>query len=403
MAKQRLGPWQWEVVTGGRREPPFNVVYVLKDLPFQATKRYTGVVVDMKRTFRIAPDEFNTAWRLDLYDFATWEGLTREEYRTPQEAAMALDKYLKGENRFSKNADAGARIQVTIYQQGPMGSIGKVEGYLTSVSTAQYGGGVNYIPKGGRRERMIMTYYSSFIMVVEGWNKPDPGEAWIPMESDNPNLSVSRGKYRGTDPRWVSDFMEGPGKSLRPIVLFERGHLVKDVSGVAKEGSVQVEASPGKPISVWDRVRVDRMRPFGWASPAAMSDGSVPSPWRVAHADQALAWLKGMSHGIDDSDLYTTYESDLHQGHLQIFVGLRNNRSPADHSARLQGIFDWLQEMRMPVLPVQYNGRLSGFYLVDDLKKDVLRGKAASLRQATIRLAQEHGNLRPLLLSLLRG
>lgn len=103
--KQRLGPWQWDVFSGGRKAPPFDVAYILKDLPFQVTKRYTGQVVDMKRTFRIAPDDGSSlAWRLDVRDVGIWEALTRDEYGTPEEAAEALAAYLASENRWTKNA-----------------------------------------------------------------------------------------------------------------------------------------------------------------------------------------------------------------------------------------------------------------------------------------------------------
>ena len=131
-----------------------------------------------------------------------------------------------------KSADAGQRTPVTIYMTGPMGAIAKVEGFLTGV-TAEVGGTVSYVPKRGRREKMIMTYYSSFIMVVQGWNKPEPDGGFLPAEpGSTPGVSVSRGRYRGHDPRWVTDFLEGPGKGLIPIVLFQDGRLVKDNSGL---------------------------------------------------------------------------------------------------------------------------------------------------------------------------
>lgn len=131
-----------------------------------------------------------------------------------------------------------ANPKVTIYSKSPLGSISKVEGVLTGVDYNGVGGQVSFLPKGGRRERGLMTYYSPFILVVEGWGKPDPDSGYLPAEpSTNPNVSVSRGRYRSQDPRWISDFMEGPGKTLRPLVLFENGHLVKDNSGL-KEASL---------------------------------------------------------------------------------------------------------------------------------------------------------------------
>ena len=108
--------------------------------------------------------------------------------------------------------------KVTIYTGGgSVIGIRKIEGYLSTVSKH----GINFIPKRGKRERMIMTYYDPFIMVVEGWGKPNPPDKMVPMESTTPGVEVSKGKYRSTDPRWITDFTEGVGKSLRPIVLFD--------------------------------------------------------------------------------------------------------------------------------------------------------------------------------------
>lgn len=117
--------------------------------------------------------------------------------------------------------------KVTIYFKAPMG-IGKVEGRLTEVNDP---GGVSYIGKGGSREKMIMTYYSPFILVVEGWNKPDPDSIWDPAtRQEGGGVVTQRGRYRSTDPRWESDFLAGPGKSLKQIVLFKDGRKVIDHS-----------------------------------------------------------------------------------------------------------------------------------------------------------------------------
>jgi|GEM_PF-2750703 len=135
--------------------------------------------------------------------------------------------------------------KATIYFKGPLG-ISKTEGHLTSVDAGGAGGMVNYIPKGGRRERGIMTYYSPFIMVVEGWNKPDPDTAFEEIgEGKTPGVSLSKGKYMSADPRWVSDFMDAIGKRMRPLVLFEDGKLKKlDPSvpkNVGREATVRRE------------------------------------------------------------------------------------------------------------------------------------------------------------------
>lgn len=118
--------------------------------------------------------------------------------------------------------------QVTIYMKGALG-IDKVEGVLTGVDNH----GVDFIKRRARRESRIMTYYSPFIMVVKGWGLPDPDSPWGAEEGSGP-VTTQRSRYRSTDPRWVTDFLEGPGSSLRSrvIVLFEDGNLRKNDSGI---------------------------------------------------------------------------------------------------------------------------------------------------------------------------
>lgn len=122
---------------------------------------------------------------------------------------------------------AADRMPVTIYLKSALG-VSQLEGYLTEVHSP---GGVSYVPKRGRKERMIMTYYSPFIMVVKGWGHPDPDSPWQHV-SENEETVVQKGRYRSVDPRWVEDFLLGPGKALKPIVLFEKGRLVLNKSGL---------------------------------------------------------------------------------------------------------------------------------------------------------------------------
>jgi len=112
--------------------------------------------------------------------------------------------------------------RVTVYFSGPMGAIGSKEGTLSAVDAH----GVDFIPKGGRREHRIVTYYSPFIMVVSGWGKAKPGSGMVPVASSTPGVTVSRSLYRSHDPRWVSDFMRDVGNKYAPIAMFDHGQLV---------------------------------------------------------------------------------------------------------------------------------------------------------------------------------
>lgn len=118
--------------------------------------------------------------------------------------------------------------KVTIYHKGRAGGVVRVEGFLQEVNVP---GGVTYIPKRGRRAQMIMTYTSPFIMVVEGWNKPEPPDSMETLKDDG-KVIVQRGMFRSNDPRWIELFMDKVGKRLRPIVLIEGGRLKKNTSGV---------------------------------------------------------------------------------------------------------------------------------------------------------------------------
>jgi len=126
---------------------------------------------------------------------------------------------------------AAAGPQVSIYHLGAAGQLQKIEGFLTGFSAL---GGVKFIPKRGRQERMIMTYYSHYINVVAGWGHPDPQSMWDEStRQEGDGVVTQRGRYRSTDPRWITDFMNSPaGKSLKTILLFENGHLKLNHTGM---------------------------------------------------------------------------------------------------------------------------------------------------------------------------
>jgi len=113
-----------------------------------------------------------------------------------------------------------SKIKATIYHKGPDGSIGKTEGYVTETSTH----GVTIIPARGRRERMLMSYYTPFWMVVEGWGHPTPGNGQR-VVSSGPGVTVTQGAYRSQDPRWVEDFFAGAGQGLQPLAIYRDGVL----------------------------------------------------------------------------------------------------------------------------------------------------------------------------------
>jgi len=96
--------------------------------------------------------------------------------------------------------------------------------------------------------------------------------------------------------------------------------------------------------------------------------GTYPEPWRVAHADRALAWLKRMFPSY--KTLYTDHYSDKYRGREQIWVGDRDNRDRQAHYTRLLVIHD---ELKKSGWPVRRSRDGSYLLLVDDLPRDVLR------------------------------
>jgi hypothetical protein len=102
---------QWEMVPLKKPVaglPGGDFAYLLKDYKFVVEQRYTGVKREMKRTFRIAPDEHALVWRMDYLDVAIWVALTSTHYKSPEAAADDLEKALRqGNTPWAKEADGG--------------------------------------------------------------------------------------------------------------------------------------------------------------------------------------------------------------------------------------------------------------------------------------------------------
>lgn len=120
--------------------------------------------------------------------------------------------------------------KVTIYSKGPAGNIIRTEGLLTAIHNSAGWANVAFIPKGARREAMIMSYYSPFWMVVEGWGHPEPQGLYDPAtERGSGEVTSMRGRYRSQDPRWEKDFYNS---------LFDK--LKSKIIAVHKEGKTKI-------------------------------------------------------------------------------------------------------------------------------------------------------------------
>lgn len=151
-----------------------------------------------------------------------------KKYGSLAAAQKAAKRYFDDRAKFdarytSRRANPDTGGKATLYVKGTLG-ISKVEGRLESVDEHA----IHFVPKGGRKARWYAGYYYPFMMVVKGWGLPAPDSPWqADVDSSTPGVTIRRGQYRGHDPRWVSDFMQGPGRGLRPEVLFQDGKLVK--------------------------------------------------------------------------------------------------------------------------------------------------------------------------------
>ena len=121
---------------------------------------------------------------------------------------------------------ASASDKVTIYYKGPGGNILRQEAHFLRIIDRCPSGGADIVyrrPR-GRREYVIQSYYSSFWMVVEDWNQPMPDSLFV-NPVIKPGVTVSTGRYRSTDPAWVTDFLAGAGRDLKVRAVFHNKTL----------------------------------------------------------------------------------------------------------------------------------------------------------------------------------
>jgi hypothetical protein len=135
---------------------------------------------------------------------------TDDEGELPGDAGDAGDDGEDDEEVDEAKEEKGEKV--TIYHVAPLGGLVKTEGYLKGVSKS----GVTFVPKKGRRERMIMSYYDPFWLVAKGWGHPDPKNPQR-IVSKTGGVVVSKPKYGGVKGtiRHAEDFMATVGKDLK--------------------------------------------------------------------------------------------------------------------------------------------------------------------------------------------
>lgn len=102
--------------------------------------------------------------------------------------------------------------KVTIYVDSDFGmGIRKIEGFLYSHGIkryAQYHNApfVNFVQKGKRKLVGIQKTYKPYLLIVDGWNQPEPDGMFKPEPISEAGFAkVYEGRYSSFDDRWDSD------------------------------------------------------------------------------------------------------------------------------------------------------------------------------------------------------
>lgn len=102
--------------------------------------------------------------------------------------------------------------KVTIYFVGEMmGNVHRIKArafYYQTGSYAQYPAAVEavFIGKGKRTPRgIVQTAYPS-LLIVEGWDNPEPDGIWAEEKVTGDGVTTARGRYSSCDEGWRRDF-----------------------------------------------------------------------------------------------------------------------------------------------------------------------------------------------------
>ena len=101
--------------------------------------------------------------------------------------------------------------KVTIYFKSEfLGNVVKVEAKQIEIkvrSYAQYSQAVEfrYRKPRQRRDRGAVQTYQPSLLVLDGWNHPEPGESFRTI-AKSADAELQQARYSSCDPRWESDF-----------------------------------------------------------------------------------------------------------------------------------------------------------------------------------------------------
>ena len=103
-------------------------------------------------------------------------------------------------------------MKVTIYVTSEfMGSVIKREGTLIDCGLQKYAQFdrapfVKYIPKGKRNATGFVKTSFPYLLIIEGWNQPEPADFLTPGITDANGTTIKISRYMSFDERYKTDF-----------------------------------------------------------------------------------------------------------------------------------------------------------------------------------------------------
>ena len=118
---------------------------------------------------------------------------------------------------------APAGTKITVYTTSEFfGSVVKYEGKLVEYGRkkyAQYDSApyVHFIPKGKRKTFGIIKGYKPYLLIVEGWDAPEP-DSFLGEAKESGDVVVRQSRYRSFNEGYTKDFDELIAKSNVKII-----------------------------------------------------------------------------------------------------------------------------------------------------------------------------------------
>lgn len=123
-------------------------------------------------------------------------------------------------------------MKVTVYRKGEFGNIIKHECHFVSVlrrKYAQYNNAIELTVRYPRKRSNTthMITYMPYIVIVEGWNKPDPADLYDKVEVKG-DVTVKSSSRMSFDPAFCSDFDSVVKSGKLGNIIFDARHTSGD-------------------------------------------------------------------------------------------------------------------------------------------------------------------------------